>query len=309
MSLPADYLKYPWRRHGMDHDRYSYSNLFERTPVQWPNGARVALWVVPALEFFPLNPSGKPFKAPGSMVTPYPDFRHYTTRDYGNRVGIYRLFKVLDELKIPASVAFNSVVAERYPALLGEVTRRGWEVIAHGVDMDALHYGGQDEAEEARQVDTALASLRKASGQPVTGWLSPAKSESFATPDLLAARGVEYVCDWVNDDLPYALNTASGTLHSMPHSTELSDRQILIDYHFSEDEYVEQVSDAFACLYAEAGDYGGRMLCLPVIPYISGLPYRIRAFRRVLEHILGHAGVWPATGAEILAAWKQQTPG
>ncbi len=305
MSLPADYLKYPWRRHGMDHDRYGFSNLFERTPVAWPNGAKVALWVVPALEFFPLNPAGKPFKAPGSMVTPYPDFRHYTTRDYGNRVGIYRIFRVLDELKVPASVAFNSAVAERYPALLQEVTRRGWEVIAHGVDMDVLHFGGLEEAEEARQLASSVEALRKASGQPVTGWLSPAKSESFATPDLLAGQGVEYVCDWVNDDMPYAMNTASGTLHSMPHSTELSDRQILIDYHFSEDEYVEQVCDAFDCLYAEAGEHGGRVLSLPVIPYITGLPYRIRAFRRALEYVLGHEGVWAATGSDILAAWKK----
>ncbi|MCC5863327.1 MAG: polysaccharide deacetylase family protein [Gammaproteobacteria bacterium] len=305
MTLPAEFLQYPWRRHGMDHDRYPFSNLFERKPAAWPEGAKVALWVVPALEFFPLNPSGKPFKAPGSMVTPYPDFRHYTTRDYGNRVGIYRIFKVLDELKIPASVAFNSVVAERYPALLEEVTRRGWEVIAHGVDMDALHYGGLDEAQEAGQIETALATLRAASGQPVTGWLSPAKSESFVTPDLLAARGVEYVCDWVNDDMPYAMQTSSATLYSMPHSTELSDRQILIDYHFSEDEYVEQVQDAFDCLYAEAADHGGRVLCLPVIPYISGLPYRIRALRRALEYVLGHEGVWPATGRDILTEWQR----
>ncbi len=305
MTLPAEFLQYPRRRHGMDHDRYPYSNLFERKPAVWPGGAKVALWVVPALEFFPLNPTGQPFKAPGSMVTPYPDFRHYTTRDYGNRVGIYRIFKVLDELKIPASVAFNSVVAERYPALLEAVTSRGWEVIAHGVDMDTLHYGGQDEAEEAKQIDAALATLRTASGQPVTGWLSPAKSQSFATPDLLAARGVDYVCDWVNDDLPYAMQTASAPLYAMPHSTELSDRQILIDYHFSEDEYVEQVQDAFDCLYTEASEYGGRVLCLPVIPYISGLPYRIRAFRRALDYVLGHEGVWAATGRDILTEWQR----
>ncbi|MCC5793266.1 MAG: polysaccharide deacetylase family protein [Chromatiales bacterium] len=305
MSLPADYLEYPWRRHGMDHDRYPYLSLPERKPVSWPNGAKVALWVIPALEFFPLNPTGKPFKAPGSMVTPYPDLRHFTTRDYGNRVGIYRIFRVLDELGIPASVAVNSAVAERYPALLGEVTTRGWEVIGHGVDMDALHHSGLDEATEAAQLDKSLDSLRKHSGQLVTGWLSPAKSESFATPDLLGSRGIEYVCDWVNDDMPYAMTTSSGSLHSMPHSTELSDRQLLIDYHCSEDEYVDQVSDAFDCLLAEAGRSGGRILSLPLIPYISGLPYRIKAMRRALEYVLGHDGVWPATGAQILEAWRK----
>jgi len=305
VSLPADYLQYPWRRHGMDHDRYPYTPLFERKPVSWPNGAKLALWVVPALEFFPLNPSGKPFKAPGSMVTPYPDLRHYTTRDYGNRVGIYRIFRVLDALGIPASVACNSSVAERYPALLEEVTARGWELVGHGVDMNSLHYGGLDESAEAAQIDQALGTLRKASGQAVTGWLSPAKSESFATPDLLASQGIEYVCDWVNDDMPYPMTSREGALHSMPHSTELSDRQILIDYHCSEDEYVEQVSDAFDCLYAEADRTGGRILSLPLIPYISGLPYRIQALRRALEYVLSHEHVWAATGADILDAWRK----
>jgi allantoinase len=184
------------------------------------------------------------------------------------------------------------------------VTRRGWEVIAHGVDMDVLHYGGLDQAEEARQIATALESLRQASGQPVTGWLSPAKSESFATPDLLAAQGVEYVCDWVNDDMPYAMTTASGTcmLDAAQHRALRS-----ADPHrlpFLRGRVRRAGQDAFDCLYAEAGEHGGRVLCLPVIPYISGLPYRIRAFRRALEYVLGHEDVWAATGHDILAAWQ-----
>ncbi len=149
MSLGDEYLKYTKRRYGMDHDRYQWSILQKRKPVTWPGGAKVALWVVPALEFFPLDQSAKPFKAPGGMVTPYPDLRHYTLRDYGNRVGVFRVFEVLDGLGIKASVAVNSKVAERYPFLIHEIGRRGWEIIAHGVDMGRLHYGGMDEAEEA----------------------------------------------------------------------------------------------------------------------------------------------------------------
>ena len=129
----------------MDHDWYDWTVAQGRKLVEWPGGARVALWVVPALEFFPLNQPAKPFKAPGGMVTPYPDLRHYTLRDYGNRVGIFRVMKVLDELGIKASVAVNSKVAERYPFLIEEVNRRGWEIIAYGVDMGRLHYGGLDE--------------------------------------------------------------------------------------------------------------------------------------------------------------------
>ncbi len=123
MSLPYDYLEYPKRRHGMDHDRYEWSMLRERKPVTWPGGARIALWVVPALEFFPLDQPAEPFKAPGGMVTPYPDLRHYTLRDYGSRVGIFRIMKVLDGLGIRASVAVNAAISERYPFLIAFVVR------------------------------------------------------------------------------------------------------------------------------------------------------------------------------------------
>ena len=116
MSLPAEYLAYPRRRRGMDHDRYGYSPVpARRPPVEWPNGARVALWIVPALEFFPLDMDGRPFRAPGAMERPYPDYWNYTLRDYGNRVGVFRVFQALDALGLKASVAINARLAERTP--------------------------------------------------------------------------------------------------------------------------------------------------------------------------------------------------
>lgn len=306
MSLPPSYLEYPRRRHGMDHDLYPWSKAFERRPIAWPDGARIALWIVPALEFFPLNPSGKPFKAPGSMVTPYPDLRHYTTRDYGNRVAIYRIAKVLDHFGLRASVAVNGAVAERYPGLVRDLVARRWEVLAHGWDMDSLHHGGLAPEAEAALVAKTLDTLRGASGQAVTGWLSPAKCESANTLALVRAHGVEYVCDWVNDDLPYEIAGGAGSLVAMPHSTELSDRQIIMDYHHSEAEYVQQACEQFDVLHAEAATYGGRVLCLPLTPYITGLPYRIHALREILAHVTGRGGVWNATGAEIATAWRAQ---
>ena len=109
--ISDDYLKYPRRRHGMDHDRYEWSMLHTRKKVAWPNGARIALWVTPALQWFPLDQQGKPFKPLGSLQTAYPDLRHYTLRDYGNRVGIYRIMKALGRHGIKASVPVNAAVA------------------------------------------------------------------------------------------------------------------------------------------------------------------------------------------------------
>jgi len=305
MPLPDDYLKYPLRRHGMDQDRYDWSILFRRKPVTWPQDARVALWIVPLLQWFPLNQTGKPFKAPGSLERPYPDYRYYSHRDYGNRVGIFRILKILDRLELKASVAMNAAVARRYPFLVEEVNRRDYEIIAHGVDMDHLHYGGLDPKKEKAQVEEAVTTLREISGQPVSGWLSPGRSESDNTLDLIAAEGIEYVCDWANDDLPYPIRTAHGEIHAMPHSLEIDDRLILLQYHHNEDAYAQQLIDQFDTLYAESENHGGRIMAITLHPWVIGHPYRVKPLERALTHIAEHKGVWSATGAEILDAFKK----
>jgi allantoinase len=306
MSLPPDYLTYRHRRYGMDHDRYGWSILPHRKPVNWPNGARIALWVVPALEWFPLDMKGKPFKPPGALVTSYPDLRHYTLRDYGNRVGIFRVIKALDRLGIRASVAINAAVAVRYPSLVKACITRDWEVIGNGLDMDHLHYEGLPRDEERKRIEGSLTILRGASGQKVRGWLSPARSESFATLDLVAAAGIDYVCDWVNDDMPFAMRTETRSLHSLPLSNDIDDYTILVQNRHSEDAYAQQVCDQFDVLYKESEKQGGRILALSLHPWVIGQPYRIGALERALKHVMGHKGVWVATGSEILDAFTAQ---
>ncbi len=306
MSLPKDYTEYKSRRHGMDHDLYPWTNMFERKQVTWPGGARVALWIVPAVEYFPMDVNDKPFKAPGHMAMPYPDYRHYTVRDYGNRLGIFRIMKVLDKFGLKASVVVNARIAERYPFLIEEIVRRDWEIIAHGYDMNTLHYGGLDEAAEREQIEKSLSILRDASGQKVTGWLSPAKSESENTLSLLAANGVEYACDWVNDDMPYVMKTKAGSIAAMPHSNEMDDRQILVNYGHPEPLYEEQTLEGFNCHYEESEKYGGRIMQLTLTPYVIGLPFRIKSLEIVLERIMKRDGIWSATGAQIFAEWKRQ---
>jgi peptidoglycan/xylan/chitin deacetylase (PgdA/CDA1 family) len=266
----------------------------------------VALWIVPALEFFPLDMSGKPFRAPGGLDRPYPDYWNYTLRDYGNRVGVFRVFRALDERGLRASVAVNARVAERYPFLVDEINRRNWEIVGHGIDMGRLHHGGLGMDEERDLVHSALGTLRRISGQPVTGWLSPAYSESSVTLDLVAAEGVEYVCDWVVDDLPFPIRAASGVIHGMPHAFELSDLQLLLASRHDPEQFTEQVVDHFRALYREAARSGGRIVALSLHPWLCGVPHRIAALERALDHIGSHAGVWSATGAEILAAFRAQ---
>ncbi|MSO98439.1 MAG: polysaccharide deacetylase [Rhodospirillaceae bacterium] len=306
MTVAKEYLEYPMRRYGMDQDFYEWSILFKRKKVKWPNDARVALWITIDLEFFGLDQPAKPFKAPGGMVTSYPDLRHFTTRDYGNRVGIQRIWRVLDKYKIKSSVAMNSKVAERYPYLVKKINERGDEIIAMGVDQGKLHYGGMDDAVEAAQVAESVSVLRKLSGQPVTGWMSPAKSESWKTLKHAKANGIEYVCDWVADDMPFELTApdGAGKLWAMPHSSEISDRKIIIDNKHNEDEFVEQIKDQFTGLYKETAKHGGRILSLSLTPYIMGLHYRIKYLDIALGWLMKQKNVWPASGAEILKAFK-----
>ncbi len=304
MPLPPDYLEYPKRSQGMDHDRYGWSHMFDRPPVLWPGAARVALWVMPAVQWFPLDIAAKPFRAPGGLTMPYPDTRHYTSRDYGNRVGIYRILDVLDRRGLPASFAVNAAVAARYPTLLRALAGARREIVAHGVDAGQVHHSGLGLAAETAMVRRTLQVLREASGGAVTGWLSPGRAQSFATPDILAAEGVDYCCDWANDDMPYAMRTNAGTLYAMPLAQETDDRVVLLEFRHTEAAWLQQVCDRFDTLYRESARYGGRVMSLPLHAWVMGTPSRISYLREALDYMLGHDGVWPATGAEILAAFR-----
>ena len=308
MALDEEHLEYPRRSHGMDHDRYDWSMLTERPPTRWPGGAKLALWINVGLQFFPMNQQGKPFPVPGGMTMPYPDLRHFSLRDYGNRVGIYRFLNAFDEYGINPTFAINTRLAERTPYLLERVLSRGDELICHGWDMDSLHYGGMEREQEAELVTRSLQRLRELSGQPITGWLSPARNESEHTPELLAANGVHYFCDWVNDDMPYPFKTKEGDLTAMPLSNELEDRFILMHNLHSEQSWLEQVCDACDFLLQEADACGGgRILALNVHPWLMGQPHRIGKLEQALAYITGKPGVWSACAGEILTAWQKSS--
>ncbi len=308
-QLPDEYLHYPRRRYGYDHDRYDWSMLAERPPVSWPDGKTVAFWLNVSLQYFPLNQRGVPFKVPDGMTMPYPDLRHYSLREYGNRVGIYRLFKAFEGYRVKPTYAVNAALARRAPYLMQRLLDQDAELICHGWNMDHLHYGGQDYREEAELVRRSVDTLRSLTGRPVRGWLSPARNQSWHTLDLLAENGIEYCCDWVNDDLPYPCATEHGSLMMLPLSTEIEDRFVLGNNLHSEDSWVEQVKDALAFLLEEAEQAGGRLLALSIHPWLLGQPHRIGCLEEVLDHIMGHDKVWQASAGEILDCFlAQQAP-
>jgi peptidoglycan/xylan/chitin deacetylase (PgdA/CDA1 family) len=306
MTLDPAYLDYPKRRRGMDHALYDYSTLPDRAPARWPNGAAVAIACVVSLEWFPMTPSDTPFRAPGHMQTAYPDYRHYTAREYGTRVGFYRLLDAFAKAGVRASVATNAAIADRYPEIIADIVAGGHEIIAHSTDMNGTIATGLAEADERALIATALETLTRVAGTRPRGWLSIARSESWNTPRLLAEAGFDYLCDWPNDELPYRMRTDAGGIVNLPLNHELSDRQILTVQQQSVDSYAEQIRDACHWLANEAKAQGGRMLPLHLTPYIIGLPYRVAAFEELLGWLTAQQGAWFATGSEIVDCWSEQ---
>lgn len=292
MPLPDDYLRYPHRRHGQDHDFYPWSLSKDRGKGSLPGGAKVGVALVVPLEFFMLNPSGKPFKHPGAMQTPYPDLRHFTTRDYGNRVGAYRLLDVFASTGVKATFAANAVLLDRIQPLIEAIRAEGHEIAAHGWDTDSIHWGGVDPQTEESYVQRTLTAF-KAAGLRPRAWMSPARQQSFGTLDLIARAGFDICLDWEVDTIPLKAETKSGAVQLFPLLNELDDRTILAVKNHSEDEWRDQIIEAAAMTASEFSQRGAQVFGVTLTPYIAGLPFRIRALREMIDGLKKNGAVGP----------------
>jgi hypothetical protein len=203
-----------WRATG--YGPFPYSPITRRPPLTWPDGAQVALWVIPNIEFFSLMekvPAGS-----GGPGTPVPDIPSWSARDYGNRVGVFRLMRVLDRYGIRGTVALNSDLCAHHPEIIAEGRARGWEWMGH-CESNTRRLNEAPASEEAGIIQRALATIAEATGVRPAGWLGSGLQETWNTLDLLAEEGCEYVCDWTNDDQPYVMSLDGGRrLVSVPYS-------------------------------------------------------------------------------------------
>jgi allantoinase len=305
--MTGDRLRYRHRRRGLDHEWFEHQPIFRRAPLVWPGRKPVALWISVAIEFFPLDAPSQPYRPLGGLDRGYPDFWSYSNRDYGNRIGIYRIMRALDDLGLRATAAVNAAVAQRFPRLIAEIVRRDWEIAAHGLDMGRVLHDARPESEERGLIEEARDILARASGLAVKGWHSPGRGQSTNTVRLLCENGFEYVADWANDDLPYTMKAEASTICAMSLSHELADRVLLVHHNRTVEDYERQVLEAFRVLKAEAERYGGRVLSLSLAPWVIGYPHRIAALERILASIMESDAVWPATGIAIADAHKEQT--
>jgi peptidoglycan/xylan/chitin deacetylase (PgdA/CDA1 family) len=284
------------------HGPFPYSPIVSRPRLEWPGGARVALWVIPNIEFFALD-ERVPAAAGGSGGK-LPDVPSWSVRDYGNRVGVFRQMEVLDRYGIRATVALNSNLCAEHPVIIAEGQKRRWEWMGHNqTNTRRLNEFPED---EPRIIRDALAEIERASGTKPVGWLGSGLQETWVTLDLLAENGVEYVCDWVNDDQPYIMSLEGGRrIVSVPYSHEVNDKPAFENHHMTAPEFQDMICRQFDTLYRE-GEASGRVMAIAIHPYITGVPHRIGALDAALAYICRHDGVWRATGSEICRHYLAQ---
>ena len=210
----------------MEHGRFDYSPIADREPLRFPDGARVAVWVIPNIEHFHWDKPSTSVTAVTAHLKP--DVLNYSWRDFGVRVGIWRMMEVMERHGVKGTVALNSEVCGQYPRIVEAGNDLGWEWMAHGSTNSVL-FNDQSEEEERGIIRDIVSTISDSTGAAPKGWLSPALSESFNTPDILAENGIEYVCNWVNDEQPYAMNVRTGSLISVPYSIEINDIPAFLD--------------------------------------------------------------------------------
>lgn len=299
----------PGERHpGMDHAHYAYSPLPARPTLRWPDGKPLALWVILYLEHWELAPPADSYRPPGIQgvrESHFPDYRTASHREYGNRVGVFRILELLDTLGIRPTVALNASVCDRYPRLLRECLDRGWEVAAHGTHATRMLTSRMTESQEREHIESTIETITAATGQRPCGWIGQEYGESTRTPQIAAEAGLSYIADWPNDDQPYPM--LHGKLVSLPQQPNWDDVQLLWLRQVSSTRYASIVSEACDVLAAD-GVTQARMLTVGIHPWLSGQSHRIRYLRTALSDLAARDGIWIADGASIARHFDSQRP-
>jgi peptidoglycan/xylan/chitin deacetylase (PgdA/CDA1 family) len=276
--------------------RLPYSAIVDRPPLRLPGRARVVVWPVVNVEVWDIGrPMPRQVLPPPTGATLLPDVPHWGWHEYGNRVGFWRIKRILDELKIVPSLSVNARVCEDYPRLARACRDAGWEFMGHSYDQRPTH----TEPDAAAMIRRSVRILRGFTGRAPVGWMGPGLTETLDSPEQLAAAGIKYVADWVVDDEPCVIRTRKGPLVAMPYTLELNDIAIMVVQHHPAKEFETRCLEQFATLYRE-GRERAKVMAIAVHPYISGVPHRIRHFENVMRRLRRQKDVLIWNGAQIL---------
>ena len=271
---------------------FPYTPVNRRPKLSWPDGKRLALWVIPNVEFFPLD---EPVPGGSGMA---PDIINWATRDYGNRVGVFRLMEVMSKHGVRGTVALNSEICDECPQIVEDAVALEWEFMGHN-QSNARYLPQLTPDREREVVLDVFDRIEAATGARPRGWLGSGLQESWHTLDYLIEAGAAYVADWINDDQPYPMDVGGRRIVSIPYSGEINDLPQILRAGRSADEFELMIRRQFDTLYRESAE-SGRVMAICLHPFVIGVPHRIQALDSALDYVCGHDGVWLATGSEIV---------
>jgi peptidoglycan/xylan/chitin deacetylase (PgdA/CDA1 family) len=277
------------------HDRYAFNALPDRPLYDWPGGKRLSVCLCNNIEWFSfMTGLGSDHTQPGAAQTT----RNYAWRDYGNRVGLWYLFDLLDELGLPASHNLNAAVLDNCPQIVDRIRARGDEVIGHGL-TNSERQDIMDEATERAMIEATTDAISRHFGAPPRGWLGPYIVQSDVTLDLLQEAGYSYMLDWPADDQPFWMKTRTGRILSVPYSIEVNDSPAQVFRHHTGREFEEMIIDHFDEMLVQSRKYP-LVFNIVLHPFVIGQPFRLHALRRALTRILEHRDeLWLTTPGGI----------
>jgi allantoinase len=283
--------------------RLPYSAIVDRPPLRLPQGGRIAVWTIVNVEEWSIERAMPRTVLPPPFGQPLlPDLPNWSWHEYGMRVGFWRIAETLERFGVKATFAVNGSVCRSYPRVAGAAKDAGWEFMGHGFVQRPMHH---IEDQPAAIRDT-LAAIREFTGKAPRGWESPGLTETPETIDHLAAAGIEYVADWVVDDQPCRIETATRPVVSIPYTVEMNDISMMAIQHHPSEEWLRRGIDQFDRLYAE-GERTARVMAISVHPYITGVPHRIGYLEKLYQHVTARPGVLLWTGEQILDWYVAQT--
>jgi peptidoglycan/xylan/chitin deacetylase (PgdA/CDA1 family) len=298
ISALAQTIGKPMRRA----DRYEDTFIFERKPFKWPGKKTLAVWIAPNIEVWHYDSPAGTAVSP-NVANRVPDVINYAWREYGMRVGLWRVADVLDAAGIKASVALNSAICETFPKAMEQMKKRGWEFMGHGT-TNSENLAGLALEKEREVIQHVLKTIEQSTGKKVRGWLGTGLTQTYNTLDILAEEGVTYCGDWNSDDQPYPMKVKKGKMISIPYCMEINDLPLFIRKNYTGEQYYKSLIDQFDTLYADSGKHS-RVMGIPLHPMITGQPLRIKYLQQAIAYIKKHERVWFATAGEIVDAYER----
>jgi allantoinase len=283
-------------------ERAPYSAIVDRPALKLPGDARIVIWSIVNLEVWDIHrPMPRAFLSPPNGQPLMPDVPNWSWHEYGMRVGVWRFFKLFEQLAIRPTLSINARVCEDYERVAAQARDAGWEFMAHAYDQIPMHKLD----DQGAMIERTLDVIEKFTRSRPIGWLGPGLTQTFETPDLLAKAGIRYIADWVHDDEPTEISTAHGPLITLPYTVEQNDIPVMMIHQHQSSYWTTRITDTFDQLYEESIERP-KVMAIAVHPYISGMPHRIRHLKAAYDYINRFDGVVHWNGTQLLNWFQGQ---